>query len=666
MWSGDASKKRPPKKETSADLMCGIAGLVVTGSGGVDPSRLKAMTEILSHRGMDDAGYAFLSQDWRGCSDPAFAHKNPGRPALDGGALEKLSASSITAGFGHRRLAIIDLSPSGHQPMISSDGRYCVVFNGEIYNHPQIRDSLQRKGRKFHGRSDTETLLNLWDEHGGAAVEELDGMFAFAIYDRVSGRLTLARDRYGMKPLYYSVSSGHFIFASEPKAILASGLIQARISPPALVEYFTFQNIFSDRTLFEGIHLLPPGTIMTVERDGGMRKEIYHPGWEAGPPAYLRMDDAAPRVRDLFISAVKRQMISDVDVGSFLSGGMDSGSIVMVAGGATPKLSTFTVGFDLTNVNGIEQGFDEREQARRISALAKTDHHDIALHAGDMPSAMEKLSWHIDDPRVGICHQNWYAAKLASGFVKVCLTGTGGDELFAGYSWRYRPAFESADARSFDDALFRYWHRLLGPDEIGGLFSSDVRNFSGAARESFDAVMAHAPGAGAVSAEGLMQRCLHFEFKTFLHGLLVIEDRVSMAHGMESRSPFLDNALAALACSIPPALKLNLDAGGPQPSADNGKLVLREAMKGLLPDSVIRQRKQGFSPPDENWYRGPSVNYIKEILLDNRTLSRPWFDNGFVKGRLDEHFSGRRNNRLLIWSLLSFEWLLRHWVDGKV
>ena len=316
---------------------------------------------------------------------------------------------------------------------------------------------------------------------------------------------------------------------------------------------------------------------------------------------------------------------------------------------------TFTAGFDLTNVNGIEQGFDERKLAEKLSYILQTEHYDVVLHAGDMPAAMEKIAWHMDDPRVGMCHQNWYVGKLASRFVKVCLAGAGGDELFGGYPWRYRHGLTAATVEEFDQQILR----LLASPAAGrrSCRSCSCPSCGGTTPgrgESFGRVMASAPPyrPEMSMADNLLQRALYFEMKTFLHGFLVTEDHISMAHSLETRVPFLDNrpGRPGLADSAvdegqrrPPGAKA---ATATSDSAD-GKRVLRRAMCRYLPEEFTNQPKQGFSPPDENWYRGPSMDYIKSVLFDKRTTERPWFDQDFVRKTLGEHFEGRRNHRLL-------------------
>jgi len=663
--------------------MCGIAGILRRGERPIDPWRIQDMCDAIAHRGPDDAGYAFFSQGqagsgdggyWVGFVDERFRHLNEHLPALQGDyARNELPRYDFDLALGHRRLSIIDLSHYGHQPMASSDRRLWISYNGEIYNYRELRAELEARGRVFRTRSDTEVLLHMWEVFGVDALERLDGMFAFAVFDRVRGRLHLARDRFGVKPLYYAEKDGYLVFASEPKGILASGLVAPAIDPAALVEYLTFQNLYGDRILLEGIQTLGPGEHIEVPV-GEARKPLvlraYHKGFSRAVEKGEGLDEAAGRVSHAFQAAVERQLVSDVPVGSYLSGGMDSGSIVAVAGKSLPRLTTFTGGFDLTNVSGIEQGFDERPEAERLSHLLQTEHYAVVLHAGDMPAAMERITWHVDDPRLGMCHQNWYVAKLASKFVKVCLAGAGGDELFGGYPWRYRRGVSAASVEAFDSAYFDYWNRLVSRSELQRLLSPDLHGYADEVRGSFEGVMKGAPDPDPAFSlqENLLQRALHFELKTFLHGFLQIEDRISMAHSMESRVPFLDNALADLAFELPPFLKVQRElfdqADDGHLETAEGKWVLRKAMEDLLPREFTQMRKQGFSPPDENWFRGPSMSYVKEILYDRQTESRPWFDTKLVRDILGGHFEGRHNHRLLIWSLLSVEWLQRHFIDG--
>lgn len=662
--------------------MCGIAGIISKSGKPVDPILLKRMCDIQAHRGPDDAGYVFFNpgfrSDGRGNSycrftEPEFHRINQHIAPFGGSHFsEKMSGYSPLVGMGHRRLSIIDLSSAAHQPLSSLDKRYWISYNGEVFNFPTMREELQTKGYNFTSKSDTEVLLHMWQEHADGCLEAFNGMFALSIYDTIENVVVLARDRYGIKPLYYAENADFFLYSSELKAILATGLIRAEIDPESLCEYMTFQNIYTDGTLFSGVKLLEPGQALGVRPGAGEGIKLwrFHKGFPSVDPSLNDSQPLEEEIAAAFLESVKKQLISDVDVGAYLSGGMDSGSIVAIAGKRIPRLHTFTCGFDLTNVDGIEQGFDERAQSEALSYLLQTEHYEVVLHSGDMPAAMDKLSWHVDDPRVGMCHQNWYASKLAGKFVKVCLAGAGGDELFAGYPWRYLEGMASSLKES-DDKWFRYWHRLLPHDELPGLFMPEIRSGLAKTRSSFDAVMSAAPEAHKSLSliDTLLQRMLFFELRTFMQGVLLIDDKIGMAHRLEERVPFLDNDLVNLAFRIPPSLKLDIsklsNPSGDRFKADEGKLILRRAMRKFLPDLYTKQPKQGFSSPDGNWYRGESMKYIKSILFDKQALERPWFDQSFVKQRLEEHFNGQRNHRLLIWSLLSVEWLQRHFIDQQ-
>jgi asparagine synthase (glutamine-hydrolysing) len=631
----------------------------------------------MSHRGPDDAGYVFFHPGTRsggaGSGYSRFTnlefHLRNQHLAPFGGTYyqDQCQKRQFMFGMGHRRLSVIDLTVAGHQPMASPDRRYWLSFNGEIYNFPELRKELQNLGHEFYGRSDSEVILNMWAEYGEEGLSRLDGMFAIAVYDLRENLLTLARDRFGVKPLYYAENHDLFIYGSEVKSILASGYIMADLDPAALYEYFTFQNIYSDRTLFKHIRLLEPGAVLQLRPGAGEspRKKFFYDLFPAIDMTFNDPRKAREAVAEIFNLSVQSQLISDVAVGAYLSGGMDSGSIVAVAGRSIPRLHTFTCGFDMTNVNGLEQAFDERSNSEALAYLLQTEHYEVVLHSGDMPAAMEKLTWHVDDPRVGMCHQNWYVAKLASKFVKVCLSGAGGDELFAGYPWRYLSGLENTEK------YFKYWHRLMAQDRLKSLFSADLQPWAGHTREAFEKAFSKSPETDTSLSEfeQSLQRILHFEFRTFLQGVLLMEDKISMAHSLEVRVPFLNNSMVDLAFRLPSALKLNIGKMVTNNAESNfktaeGKSILRQAMRRFLPDVYTNQPKQGFSPPDSNWYRGESMDYIKEILCDTVTRQRPWLNQDTIDQCLDEHFSGQQNHRLLIWSLLSFEWLQRHYCDN--
>jgi asparagine synthase (glutamine-hydrolysing) len=504
-------------------------------------------------------------------------------------------------------------------------------------------------------------------------------MFAFALWDATRRRLFLARDRLGVKPLYWYCRGGTFLFASEIKAILQHPEMRREVCFQALNEYFTFQNIFSDRTLFEGIRMLPGGCTLTVDlaTAGDPRLHRY---WDYPCPTHREAsseEDCAERLHDLFRQAVVRQLVSDVPVGSYLSGGMDSGSITAVATRHLPRMTTFTAGFDLSSASGLELGFDERAQAEVLANLLKTEHYEVVLHAGDMEYVLPQLVWHLEDLRVGQCYPNYYVSRLASKFVKVVLSGAGGDELFGGYPWRYYRGLGGNGREDYYRRYYQFWQRLVADDDKQRLFNADTRRRLGdhSAYDEFRDVFRGWQGP-LREAGDYINASLYFEIKTFLHGLMVVEDKLSMAHGLETRVPFLDDDLVAFAAHVPVEYKLrNLgrqarvdeNAIGKrhlfESQTNDGKAILRQAMRRVMPDQVTDRVKQGFSAPDASWFRGDSIDYINKLLRSPKARVNDFLDPAYVAEILDEHCSGRVNRRLLIWSFLSFEWWCRCFLD---
>ena len=626
--------------------MCGIAGLYNQSGEAASAAIVKDMTDVIAHRGPDGDGcYTY-------------------------GPI----------GLGHRRLAIIDLSPLARQPMTNQGGELVITYNGEVYNYRELRIELERLGYQFRSQSDTEVVLSAYEEWGEDCVERLNGMFAFALYDRRrrganngnAGRLFLARDRYGVKPLYYYHADGVFLFASEVKALLKHPALDVRLCYPALSEYFTFQNIFSDLTLFDGVRLLPPGCTLSLELKEGESLE-QNRYWDYRFDANefnLSPEECAEEVHRLFDQAVERQLVSDVPVGSYLSGGMDSGSITAVAARHIPRIHTFSGGFDLSSASGLEINFDERPAAEFMANLFKTEHYEIVMHAGDMEHVLSDLIWHLEDLRVGQCYPNYYTARLASKFVKVVLSGGGGDELFAGYPWRYYGGARTSSADEYYRAYYNFWQRLIPDEDRVKFFNPNTyaRVKGSHPFESFKRVFSGAD-LPIETVEDKINASLYFELKTFLHGLFLVEDKVSMAHSLETRVPFTDDDLVDFALRIPPRFKLrdllhppHVDEDEPakriryqaQPHSD-GKVVLRQAMKGLIPSDITMRAKQGFCAPDASWFRGESIRYVNEFLRSPQSLIREFINPDYVETVLDEHTSGQVNHRLLIWSLLSFE-----------
>jgi asparagine synthase (glutamine-hydrolysing) len=577
-----------------------------------------------------------------------------------------------SVGLGHRRLAIIDLSPLGRQPMTTPDGRFTMTYNGEIYNFQELRSELTAIGHAFVSRSDSEVLLHAFAAWGLGALRRLNGMFAFAIWDRERQILTVARDRFGVKPLYWAEVRGTFLFGSEIKAILAHGDVPAEIDREGLAEYLCFQNFFTDHTLFRAVHLLPQGCYIQVKPGTeGPRPRSYWDYHFEEPDKPRTYESYLEELDHLFQQAVSRQLISDVEIGSYLSGGMDSGSITALAGRQLPWVRTFTVGFDLTTASGIEIGFDERSTAEYMSYLFKTEHYEMVLKPGDMERVLPQLAWHLEEPRVGQCYPNFYAAKLASKFVKVVLSGGGGDELFAGYPWRYYRAVVNDDFDDYVDKYFAFWQRLIPErarrDVLAPIWK-DVSHVD--PREIFRDVF-HEHARALTRPEDYVNHSLYFEAKTFLNGLLVVEDKLSMAHGLETRVPFLDNELADFAMKLPASTKLgNLtevsaldenESGNKRARyferTRDGKLILRKMMNRYIPGQITEREKQGFSAPDASWFKGESIDYVRRRLYGPRARIYELLDRGAVHALIDDHLEGRANRRLLIWSLLNLETL---------
>lgn len=623
--------------------MCGIAGLIHLNGEPVSPVILKKMTDAIAHRGPDGEG------QW-----------------IEG-----------NVGIGHRRLAIIDLSPAGHQPMITGDHRYVLSYNGEIYNYREIRTELEALGHWFRSQTDSEVVLNALAHWGPDALLKFNGMFGLALWDRKEKILILARDRYGIKPLYYARQGQCFAFGSEQKAITAQPSFKRGLNKKALLEYFTFQNIFTDQTLLEDMHLLPAGHYAKLHVATG--KWSQHQYWDyrfREPDHKADKQEYVEELDRLFKQAVNRQLVSDVELGAYLSGGMDSGSITAIAAQQFPYLKTFTCGFDLSSASGIELGFDERVKAEAMSAKFKTEHYEMVLKAGDMERCLPKLAWHLEEPRVGQSYPNFYAAKLASKFVKVVLSGSGGDELFGGYPWRY---YRGANSQSFEhyiDEYYLYWQRLLSNSELKKVFApiwADVDQVW--TRDIFRDVFATHDNE-LNRPEDYINHSLYFEAKTFLHGLFVVEDKLSMAHSLESRVPFMDNDLVDFAMQCPISTKLNElsnvlkinenEAAGKKnryfQKTNDGKQLLRSMMERYVPLEIANANKQGFSSPDASWFKGESIDFVRNELFNKDAPIYSFLERNAIEPLINQHLTGEHNRRLLIWSLLNVNQYVKYYL----
>ncbi|HRH64306.1 MAG TPA: asparagine synthase (glutamine-hydrolyzing) [Bacteroidia bacterium] len=627
--------------------MCGITGVYNLNGEAFSLHHLKLMAEAIAHRGPDGEGY--------------FVEEN--------------------IALAHKRLSILDTSARGAQPMSSKDGNWVITFNGCVYNFMELKQELMRKGHEFVSTTDTEVISEGLAAYGPGFFERLNGMFAIAAWNRKEKCLYLSRDRFGVKPLYYWFSGKTLVFASEIKAITKHPDYKMELNKQALNEYFTFQNLFSYRTLFQNITMLPPANTVRID---ALSKEVLHRSWWdydfTQADESMTFEEAKDETERLFKQAVTRQMIADVPVGSYLSGGMDSGSITAIASKQVQRLTTFTCGFDMSSVTGVEANYDERRDAELMANYFKTEHYEQVINAGDLSWSLPRVVYHLEDLRVGMSYPNYYISRLASKFVKVCLQGTGGDELYGGYPWRYYRIFKSLNQKDFFNQYYDFWQRLVPDGDREQLFTPTVRmevDFN-EPREVFERVFTFNSKLKYVTPEQQIQNSLYFEIKTFLPGLLLVGDKLSMANGLEERFPFLDNDLVNFAQKIPVRHKLgNLetqkridenefrDKRKVYQEFDDGKNVLRKAMLNFMPEKIINRKKQGFSAPDESWYRGENADFVKELLLNKKTVSSEFIDQAYIQKIVNEHVNDKINHRLLIWSFLNFEMWCRLFLNNE-
>jgi asparagine synthase (glutamine-hydrolysing) len=611
--------------------MCGIYG--IAGDVGDPEQLLAAMDRAIVHRGPDDSG---------GFHDRRCA-------------------------LGMRRLSIIDLD-GGHQPIGNEDGSVWVVFNGEIYNYRSLRSFLLSRGHRFASESDTECLVHLYEERGPDLVDALDGMFAFALWDRRQERLILGRDRLGQKPLYYAEVGGALLFASELKALLCHPRLPRRLSARALSHYFSFGVTPGDEAILDGVRKLPPAHVLTWQR-GRLALRRY---WDlGGEPRDVDEREAVEEVQFLVRQAVRSHLVADVPVGAFLSGGIDSAAVVgnMAALGARPK--TFSIGFD-------DPQFDELKWARQVARHFGTDHHELVVRPDAWALAAD-LVWFLDEPFADVSAIPTYlVAQLAASQVKVVLSGDGGDEVFAGYD---RYPLELAEADRFDPlprllknamsgfsallpdgALGKHWLRHAALDGelryIDGqsLFPVDLKaRLCGPAfpEPLYEraALRRHAPG-------DALKKLLYLDTMTYLPlDILHKVDRMTMAWSLEARPPLLDHHLVEAVFSLPSSFKLR---------AGRQKHIFKQAMRGLVPEAILDRGKWGFGVPIRRWFRGPLRDSVIEVLNDRRTVERGLWQPAFVDRLFQEHERGRRDQSLRLWALVMLELWCRRVLDPPV
>ncbi len=626
--------------------MCGLVGVFNLNGHRFPKERLKVMADSINHRGPDGEGY--------------YIKEN--------------------IALAHRRLAILDTSAKGAQPMRSKNGKWTIVFNGCIYNYLELKQELRSLGHEFISGTDTEVIVEGLAEYGTAFIHRLNGMFAIGAWNEEERTLYLSRDRFGVKPLYYWFNGKTLVFASEIKAIIQHPDYSIGLNHDALNEYFTFQNQFAYHTLFKNVTLLPPANTVRIDKNSTY---VKHESWWdydfTSPDESMSFEEAKEETTRLFRQAVVRQMIADVPVGSYLSGGMDSGSTTAIASSQMDRLTTFTCGFDMSEVTGVEANYDERRDAELMANHFKTEHYEQIINAGDLRWSLPRVVYHLENLRVGMSYPNYYISRLASKFVKVCLQGTGGDELFGGYPWRYYRIFDSVSKHDFFNQYYNFWQRLVPDKEKNGLFTNAISlSDPYKPRATFENVFLFNEKLKYNTPEEHINNSLYFEIKTFLHGLLIVGDKLSMANGLEERFPFLDNDLVEFAQKIPVRHKLanleqmkKIDENEFRTKSNyyrefhDGKNVLRKAMADFIPEKILNRKKQGFSAPDASWYRGENAAYIKDLLLHQRTISTEFINKDYIKKVVDEHTNQHINHRLLIWSFMNFEWWCRIFLDNQ-
>jgi asparagine synthase (glutamine-hydrolysing) len=630
--------------------MCGICGVFYRCSQRtVECGTLEAMAREIVHRGPDDEGF-YLSGN---------------------------------VGLAIRRLSIIDLR-TGHQPIANEDSSIWIVFNGEIYNHQELRKSLEQKGHRYRSHSDTESIIHLYEEYGRNCVQHLRGMFAFAIWDAKRRVLFAARDRLGIKPFYYLDTGELVLFASEIKALLAHPGVRAEFNRSALPEYLAFGYLAGSQTMFAGIRKLPPGHTLEVHESGRMDVQPYWDVPPGGEPDHRPRSYYAQTYRELLEQSVESHLMSDVPLGVFLSGGVDSSLIAaLMTKLRKDAIETFSVGYD-------EEAYSELPYARMVATHLHSRHHEVKVSRQDFFRVLPSLIWYEDEPLAWPGSVPLYfVARLAREHVKVVLTGEGSDETLGGYMrygwtlWNARfgrpygalvPAAIRRVIRTAisetegmgADARRRLEHTFLGRD-VNSWASFYFDNFYSAFSEREQQVFLVDPevnGSGAPyrdslafweASEGdLLTRMLYTDIKTYLVELCMKQDQMSMAASVESRVPFLDHVLVEFAARIPGRFKVRGLAG---------KLTLKESATGLLPEAVIHRRKVGFATPLGNWLRGPQLDQIQGMLLDPRSLDRKLFEPDALEKLFVEHRRLSRDHTDKIWRLLNLELWQRVFLD---
>jgi len=639
--------------------MCGICGIVNFNGKEIDEELLKEMNDMLSHRGPDEEGY-YVSVK---C---------------------KVQGVKVNVGLGMRRLSIIDLE-GGSQPIYNEDKSIVIIENGEIYNFLKLREDLEKKHR-FYTKTDTEVVVHLYEDYGIDCLKYLRGMFAFAIWDEKKKQLFLTRDRIGKKPLYYTWLNGNFYFASEIKSFLVLPDFKKEVNLKAIHYYLTYQYIPSPMTIWKGVYRLEPASYLVLNKEGRLKMTRY---WSIDfrKKTKLSFEESKRIIRELLKEATKLRLISDVPLGAFLSGGIDSSIIVGFMSQLSSKpVKTFSIGFQ-------EQEFSELEYARIVAKRFGCDHHEFIVKP-DYINILPKIVWHYDQPYAdSSAFPSYYVAQMARRFVKVALNGDGGDENFAGYNrykyqmlLRYRiydklpelfkrslnrfanQRSHSLKEKNFFGKLRRFFkyanmdvaeryfeYMTIFKDEEKNLLYSPEMKKSAKDIESLDYLKSFFLS---YKGDGSINKFLYVDLLTYLpEDLLVKMDIASMMNSLEVRSPFLDHKFIEFVGKIPGNLKLRRGVG---------KYILKETFDGFLPPEIIRRDKMGFGVPISTWFKTNWKNYFREVVLSKKSLDRGYFNKVYIEALWEQHISGYRDNGYKLWMLLMLEMWHRVYVDNEI
>jgi len=619
--------------------MCGICGF-----NWEDKVLVKKMADSLVHRGPDDSGYYVDSK----------------------------------VSLGHRRLSIIDLSKKGKNPVHNEEGTIQVVFNGEIYNYKEIKDELELKGHRFYSNTDTEVIVHAYEEYGPTCVKKFNGMFSFALYDTKHNRIFIARDRLGIKPLFYYYKDKKFIFASELKAILQYPMFKREIDYNSFNHYFAFFHVPAPLTIFKDVKKLLPGHYLILDKNGLKITQYWDLNFSSD---YKDEQYYISKIKNLLDSSVKKRLMSDVPIGAFLSGGLDSSAIVATMSKlSNSPVKTFSIGF-----LGAE-GFSELKYAREVAEHFNTHHHEFEV-SPDTIHILPKIVWQCDEPYSD--HSAlpvYFVSELARRHVTVTLSGDGGDELFGGYERYFRqklaqklsfipefigkgvfakagsllPGIRGYRASKFFDYVYmnpdeRYsnWFTIFDKEMKEEFYSDKLKSKI----SSLDSSMIYTDQMNKCNSKHIMNKISYADFKVYIpNDILVKLDKMSMLHSLEARVPLLDHEFVEFSATIPPWFKVHKHVK---------KYLFKKAMKDVLPKNIIYRKKKGFGIPLGPWFRNELKSYAYDTLLSNEAINRGYFNKYYVQKILDNHQLGRRNYGSHIWSMLCFEIWNKIYIDNE-